>query len=512
MTTNAEWLDTWLDGWTEGDEQEPTRNAPPTIYELVAMHTRDEVQRTHLAMIDEAFRRVLAGEIDRVIITTPPQVGKSHRASVWAPFWWLAHRPRDHIAHVSYAAALAHRNSRQTRNLVRMYGPEHQLWLTGDRSAVDDWELTAGGGMRATGIDGGLTGTPADIAIIDDPHKDRAEADSPAAKEAVWNFWSGTLVPRLAPKAPVILIQTRWAKDDLAGRVLELEGKRSEGGRWEEISLPAYAEKDDVLGRAPGEPLPHPKIPEGDDAALREHWEDKRHTTTARDWSSLFLCSPVAKAGALLDENLIRLRSDYGPMPESLYAAVAVDPSGGGRDVAGVVGGVKLADGTMRWTHDVSGVMSSERWTREACLLAYELQADRVIYESNYGGDLVRLGIRTAWEALVREGEVTGLCPRIVPVHAKRGKQLRAEPVAQQVKEGRAVFGALLPELKNEWIEWHPDSTYSPGRIDASVYLAYALLDVPGSQALVSSPVGVQRGGVTPTVGNVLTSTRIQRR
>lgn len=507
----AQWLDSWLDSWHDEEDDLPPVG-PDSVFTLIRMHTRDVVQRAHLQAIDAAFQRVLAGELDRVLLTTPPQVGKSERASQWGPFWWLCHRPKDRIAHVSYAAALAHRNSRRVRNLVRDYGPEHRLWLTGDRTAVDDWELTGGGGMRATGIDGGLTGTPADIAIIDDPHKDRAEADSPAAKEAVWNFWSGTLVPRLAPGAPVILIQTRWAKDDLAGRVLELEGKRSEGGRWEVISCPVYAEKDDVLGRAPGDPLPHPKIREDDTDALRAHWEDKRHTTTSRDWSSLFMCSPVAKVGALLDEALIALRNDYSPIPEHTYSAVAVDPSGGGRDLAGVIGGVKLTDGTMRWTHDRSLHGGGEEWGRAACLLAHEIDADRIVYEYNYGADLARLAIRTSWDALVREGLVTGLCPMLVASHSKKGKLLRAEPIAQQVKEGRAVFGAPLPELKAEWLEWHPTSNYSPGRIDASVHLAYALLDVPGSAALVSSPVGARKGGVGPTVGNVLTATRIQRR
>lgn len=505
----------WADSWSKpADEDEDVIGVwrPPTIYELAAMHTRDVVQRAHLAAIDSAFKRVLAGEIDRVIITTPPQVGKSMRSSVWGLFWWLVWRPKDRIAHISYAAALAHRNSRMTRNLIRMYGVEHQLWLSADRTAVDDWELTTAGGMRATGIDGGLTGTSADIAIIDDPHKDRAEADSPAAKEAVWNFWSGTLVPRLAPKAPVILIQTRWAKDDLAGRVLALEGRRDEGGRWEVISLPCYADARDPLGRAPGQPLTHPKIDESDEVGLREHWEDKRRTTTSRDWNALFLCSPVAKVGALLDESLIDSRSTYGPLPEWLYAGVAVDPSGGGRDIAGIVGGVKLADGTMRWTHDRSGNMSSAQWSREACLLAHEIGADRIVFESNYGGDLAELAIRTSWDFLEREGKVSGLPPMIKSTHAKRNKRLRAEPIAQQVKEGRAQFGAPLPELKGDWLEWFPDSNYSPGRLDASVYLAFAMLDVPGSEALISSPVKVQRSSVGATVGNIHTATRIQRR
>jgi phage terminase large subunit-like protein len=129
-------------------------------------------------------------------------------------------------------------------------------------------------------------------------------------------------------------------------------------------------------------------------------------------------------------------------------------------------------------------VMSSEAWARAACELAADTDADVVIAEVNYGGDMVTLSIRTAWEALRREQpDRFGLiCPRVVAVRAKRGKQLRAEPIAQQWMEDRIRTAAFLPELESEWASWMPGPE-SPGRIDASVYLAYELLPVPQSGA-----------------------------
>ena len=81
----------------------------------------------------------------------------------------------------------------------------------------------------------------------------------------------------------------------------------------------------------------------------------------------------------------------------------------------------------------------------------------------------------------------------MVLVHSKRGKLLRAEPVAQRFVEDRIRLAAPLPELCQEWLTWQPTDPWSPGRIDASVHLAFSLLPVPGATALVSSPARARR-------------------
>lgn len=459
------------------------------------------VQRPHLELIDDAFARVHAGEIDRVIVSTPPQVGKSLRAAIWGPFWWLTHHPQDRFIVVSYGARLAGSRGRAVRRLVRRYGAAYGLQIDPENAAVDDWSLTSGGGMRTGGMDSGITGTPGDVLVIDDPHKDRAEADSHLVKENIWDTYSSTLLSRLSPGAPIILIQTRWAPDDLAGKVLEEEGDAADGGRWHVIHLPAFADPrfgPDPLGREPGGPLPHPKIPVLDVPRARLHWEEKRRTSTTRDWSALYQGDPIPTAGQLVSEELLAARRHYQPDAKPAIAAVAVDPSGGGRDTAGVVGGWLGDDGRLYVCDDDSGVMGSEGWARATCLLANRLGADRIVAEQNYGGDMVRLTIRTAWDALSREaGERNeipmGLCPRIVLVHSRRGKLLRAEPIAQQIAEDRMRFAAHLPDLEAEWLGWRPTDPWSPGRIDASVHLAFQLLPVPGAAGLVSTPAGSRK-------------------
>lgn len=486
--------------------------------ELALRLDRGQVQRPHLAKIDEAFRRVLAGEIDRVIITTPSQVGKSTRAAVWAPFWLLTYNPKLHLMLVSYSSDLAWGRGRDCRELVRKHGAEYGLVLNRQRTAARDWVLTAGGGMLSGGFDGQLTGQPASVLVIDDPHKDRAEADSKLMKERVWNTYSSTLITRLAPRAPIILIQTRWAKDDLAGRVLAQEGRTDEGGRWLVIHMPAIADPKiadpDPLGRLAGQPLPHPQIPATDTPAALAHWLEKKATVTLRDWASIYQGDPQDIVGALVTEDLLRERTLVNPLVRKKIIAVAVDPSGGGRDNAGIVGGFLGDDGRCWITDDESGVMDAGSWGRAACQLAHDIGADRIAVEHNYGGDQASYVIRTSWESLAREAkergeEPWGLCPRIVVVNAKRGKILRFEPVAQQLREDRVRFGAALLDVKKEWVEWRPGDDWSPGRVDASSYLVYELLPVPGAGAVVSNPANSPRPS-GPNAGG-LAGRRIRR-
>jgi hypothetical protein len=285
------------------------------------------------------------------------------------------------------------------------------------------------------------------------------------------------------------MIQTPWHEDDLRARVVQDEGDRANGGRWRVIVIPALCTNPltDPLGRKEGDPIPHPKVADGNTTALLKHWHSLKSSVSARDWQSLWQCDPKPNEGALVSWQLLRERRCYEPgrggCSSPRIVAVAIDPSGGGRDTAGVVGGFLGEDGRCHLSHDRSAVMASDVWARVACELAVDIDADRFVIEKNYGGDMALLTLRTAWDALRREQpERFGvLVPRIVPVDARRNKQLRAEPVAQQWKEGRVVTSAYLPDLEAEWATWQLGSSESPGRLDASVYLALSVLPVPSS-------------------------------
>jgi hypothetical protein len=443
--------------------------------------------RAHTRLIGGELTR-LGKDYDRLLLATPPQVGKSTLVSELLPFWWLTRHPTSRNAIASYAASLAIKKSRAVRRHVIERGAAYGLHLQRGESNVYDWSVTSGGGVRATGVGGSLTGFPiTGVGIVDDPHKDRRDADSLRMRNHVWEWWSSVFLSRLRPGVPIVLVMTRWHEDDLAGRVLRHEGTTDTGGRWRVIHLPAVAvSPDDPLGRQPGDPLTHPALPDEDTEALSAHWADKRSTSTPRDWGALYQGDPQPAEGALITrDQLADQRRLHGhpavPQPERI--AVAVDPSGGGRDVAGIIGGFRGTDQRLYITHDRSRPCSSAQWSRRACLLAFEIGATVILVERNYGGDMVNLAIATAWEALQKEGAIPkgALKPYIQPVTAKTGKHLRAEPIAQQWLEDRIRTTAYLPEMEEEWATWQPDHTDSPGRIDASTYLAYGLLKIPGA-------------------------------
>lgn len=446
-------------------------------------------QRAYHDVLDRMALDLRDGVVDMATLSIAPQVGKSTWVN-WFVFWWQTIHPQDPIIRMSYAAELATTHARSVQQFMNDYGSEFGLLPKRGAQAQHNWETITGAGLRSGGMLTGVSGYPAALMILDDPLSGRAQAESKIIRERVWNEYSGSLVSRMRPGSPLLVVATRWHEDDPTARLHKLHGLESEGGRVRHINLAPFAEDNDPLGRAPGEPLPHPWIDPDDLDGARRHWEDKRRSSTLRDWFSLYMGDPKPAEGALLTEAQVKAATWMGELPQFVKTGVAIDQSGGGRDVAGVIGGGVTKDGVVIWTHDRSAAMKSEQWAREACLLAHEIDANVIIFEHNYGGDQSRLIIRTTWESLQRDGEIPDdkPCPRIEAVHAKKGKRVRAEPIAAQITFGKVMFWALkVLDLASEWQTWQEDSTESPGRIDASSYLAYKWIKVPGAESVVSS-------------------------
>lgn len=445
-----------------------------------------ELQAKHLDLIDGAFQRINAGEADRVGLYMPPRHGKSRRVR-WAILWYLMLHPEHRIMLACYSATLAETHGRWLRDTIEANSQLLGFRLRTSSHAAGRWDIEGTeGGLLATGVGGPATGMGAHVFVIDDPVKGMLEAESLAFQSQQWEWWTGTAQTRLEPGGSVVLVQTLWSPGDLGSRVVE-----EEPDDWEVVSVPAIAPTDDEyraldlepvsdpLGRAPGEAL----WPERYPAPVLAK---RRRGVGEKVWWALFQQRPRPPGGILISRDAMRAQRTVSP-PAVLRAAVAIDPSGGGRDTAGIVGGFLGVDQRAYITHDLTGHMTSADWSRQACLLAYEISAERIVVEMDYGRDMAVLAIRTAWEALLGEGLVKGLPPQIVMVHAKRGKRLRAEPIAGQFTEDKIRLVGAFPQLEHEWSSW-VEGAASPGRIDASAYLAYDLLPVPGASALISNP------------------------
>lgn len=265
----------------------------PTPGALAAAVDPRVVQTPALDLIDAALVECHDTRDGRLVISMPPQEGKSQRGSRWFPLWALTQNRDLRIGVVSFELGMARRWGRTIRDDIAM-NPQLELRVRDDLSAQHEWQLAGhDGGVYAAGIGGALTGRPLDLLIIDDPFKDRVEADSRVYRERAWSWWTDVGGPRLAPGASTVLIQTRWHEDDLAGKLLAAE----DGHLWQVLNIPAQADHDpakgqtDPLGRRPGEFLESAR---GRTAA---QWEAIKVRSGSRTWAALYQGRPSPAAG-----------------------------------------------------------------------------------------------------------------------------------------------------------------------------------------------------------------------
>ena len=143
--------------------------------------------------------------------------------------------------------------------------------------------------MMTAGVGGPITGKGANLLIVDDPTKNDEEARSATCRTRQWEWWQSVATTRLRPGGLIVVIQTRWHRDDLTGRILEHAQRK--GTKWRQVKFPAVAEEHDILGRQPGEAL-WPEM------YSRESLETIKAGRTAYYWQSLYQQNPQAEGGA----------------------------------------------------------------------------------------------------------------------------------------------------------------------------------------------------------------------
>lgn len=263
------------------------------------------IQTPALDLIDAGLEELMDTPDGRLIITLGPQEGKSTRVSKVFPVAVLRKFPDTPIIAGSYGHDLARRNGRAVRDAIVAH-PELGMRVRTDLAAQNEWQLEGHeGGMYAAGVGTALTGRPSKLLIIDDPVKDREEADSETYRERVWNWWLEVASARLAPGAQAVVILTRWHTDDLAGRLLAAE----DGHLWKVINIPAEADHNpekgevDILGRAPGEFMISAR------GRTPAQWQAIKTRSGSRTWNSLYQGRPTAAEGGLFKRRWWR---EYG--------------------------------------------------------------------------------------------------------------------------------------------------------------------------------------------------------
>lgn len=236
-------------------------------------------------MLDEKLEAVERGDIDRLMVFMPPRHGKSEKASKRFPAWYLGRNPKHQIIAASYNSDLASDFGREVKGIISSpeYGDVFRgVSLRQDSRASDRMNTEQGGAYFAVGVGTATTGRGAHLALIDDPFKDREDADSENQRNKVWNWYRSTFYTRLMPGGRIVVIQTRWHEDDLSGRLLEQDGRIEEGGQWTVLELPAIS---------------------ADNQPLWPEWYDLealnriKGTIGPREWSALYQQRPQPDEG-----------------------------------------------------------------------------------------------------------------------------------------------------------------------------------------------------------------------
>ncbi|WP_259463039.1 terminase large subunit domain-containing protein, partial [Listeria monocytogenes] len=213
------------------------------------------------------------------------------------PAYFLMRNPDKLAMVVSYSEELFKKFGRKNREKFRMYANDlFGLNISSMSSSVSNWGIEDHlGELYSTSILGGATGRGSDLLIVDDPVKNRADADSKTMRDKVYSEWQDTFYSRLSASGSVIIIMTRWHEDDLAGRLL-----KEMSLPWEEIKIPAIAEENDLLGRKIGEALA-PEI--GKD----EKWAAQtKEVTGSRGWTALYQQRPSPADGNIFKRHWIK--------------------------------------------------------------------------------------------------------------------------------------------------------------------------------------------------------------
>lgn len=217
------------------------------LYQIVPLLSPKYEEPRHLA---PAVEVLMATEHSpqRLIISVPPRHGKTETLLHFIA-WFLRRNPDKTIAYVSYNADISGSKALQAQDLMMKLGCEKNK----RRANIDEFRLKQGGGLLTTSIGGKLTGFGVHVLIIDDPVKDRVEAESKTIRDKHWGWFEDVAETRLEPGASMIILQTRWHEDDLSGRVIARRPK------YKIVRIPALADGLDERGRPvfneTGEPM-----------------------------------------------------------------------------------------------------------------------------------------------------------------------------------------------------------------------------------------------------------------
>lgn len=319
-------LSTKLQKITKDDiRQERTKRARNSLLNFTLFTDPIYEANWHHRQLMDRLEKMLNGEIKRLMVFMPPRHGKSEIVSRKFPAYALGKDPNTKIIGTSYSSSLASSMNRDVQRIIdsQLYNdvfPETTLSGSNVKTSshgsylrnADEFEVVGyRGSYKSAGIGGGITGSGADIAIIDDPIKNRSEAESKTHRDKIFDWFTSTLYTRLEKDAKVLVTLTRWHEEDLAGSLLQKAQEDPEAEQWDVISYPAISDL--------GDPNRDPTDPRKEGEAL---WEDKYSAETLKvmkktigtyEWSALYEQKPSPSTGGIVQREWFQF---YKAAPE----------------------------------------------------------------------------------------------------------------------------------------------------------------------------------------------------
>lgn len=477
--------------------EDDIREARKSVLPFTTFTKDDYKANWHHVIVSDKLNKFLNKEIKRLMLFMPPQNGKSELGSRRLPALIHGRYPQHKILAATYNSTLA---SDITLDVERIIDSEkyHRLfphtWITPEGSSSrykrnsagyeimpvqlpDGSWFAPGGSYRGQGIDGSFTGRGAKWIIVDDPLKNRKDADSASMREDIWNFWKSTLRTRLAGDGSVLIIMTRWHEDDLAGRLLDLAKSNPLADQWEVINFEAIREDttNSFDPRGIGEPLWPEQFP-------MEWLQATKAGIGSREWTSLYQQRPSPEGG-----NIIRrewMQSFYSVIPGELDTVI------------------QSWDLTFK-DSDQADFVVGQVWGKKG---AKKILLDQVRARMNFTATMGAIeSLKGKWPmttAIVVEEHANGAAvidalskkvPGLIPWRPKTSKVARAQVVAPQFEAGNVDLPdpSIAPWIHDYIEEW---MAFPAGKNDDQVdATTQALIRLDDVVSYDWSPVSVKK-------------------
>lgn len=418
------------------------------------------IEEIHL-LIAGYIEALVRGEIDRLMIFMPPRAGKSLLASVFLPAWYMGLYPHRKVMQASYASELAVGFGRQVRALVG--DQDFQTIFPGvnlrpDNKAAGRWALTGGGEYFATGVTGGIAGKGFNLGIIDDPLSEQ-DAYSALAKKRVQEWYGPGFYTRRQPEqSAILLMSTRWAKDDLPGFLMTQARESKDADQWTVLDVPALLDEGaakllnsvakDALLRS--EKYPQPLAFKPGDSFSPRRWPLKelnrqRANMASRAWEALYQQKPVEDEGNILKRGWWRKWSGSKALCE--YVVQVYDTAfeeGDENDYsARTTWGVFVRTDTVtiegqKVTRPRRCVLMLEAWRARVGAPELREEAIRAYKTKEYKIDRVLVEKKASGHGLIQELRRAGV--PVTPMKAEKSKTARAHAASVVLEQGCVFY------------------------------------------------------------------------